>query len=249
MICWKQQPILVRHAGICLQLVESPHKIGSFWKDASARVRNLCAVSHLKAESRSARLTVRVIRCIGESGKQHDAITRKTIKLASLAGVDRVVMMSGCPGGGRYQPQWVTTGWPPEMQTILDYQWNKVMIPIGAILSPTPMVLPLQNLLRPSECLQRGYVVEITQCRGPNSENKFRPNHLMWMGADPLAAVRALGDAIYHVHARIHGSTGIAIVTASWKLKPARRWRPAPGATSPWVMVAAMTGGMLSAPI
>ena len=24
----------------------------------------------------------------------------------------------------------------------------------------------------------------------------------MWMGADPLAAARALGDAIYHVHAK-----------------------------------------------
>ncbi len=30
----------------------------------------------------------------------------------------------------------------------------------------------------------------------------FDPSHLMWMGADPLAAIRALGDAIYHVHAK-----------------------------------------------
>jgi len=28
------------------------------------------------------------------------------------------------------------------------------------------------------------------------------PSHLMWMGADPLAAARALGDAIYYVHAK-----------------------------------------------
>ena len=34
----------------------------------------------------------------GEAGKRHDAVTRKTIKLASLLGVERVVMMSGCPG-------------------------------------------------------------------------------------------------------------------------------------------------------
>ena len=28
------------------------------------------------------------------------------------------------------------------------------------------------------------------------------PSHLMWMGADPLAAIRALGSSIYHVHAK-----------------------------------------------
>ncbi len=28
------------------------------------------------------------------------------------------------------------------------------------------------------------------------------PSHLMWMGADPHVAVDALGDAIFHVHAK-----------------------------------------------
>ena len=28
------------------------------------------------------------------------------------------------------------------------------------------------------------------------------PSHLFWMGADPLAAIDALGDAIHHVHAK-----------------------------------------------
>jgi sugar phosphate isomerase/epimerase len=28
------------------------------------------------------------------------------------------------------------------------------------------------------------------------------PSHLFWMGADPLVAIDALGDAIYHVHAK-----------------------------------------------
>src|SRR6266581_5971676 len=34
----------------------------------------------------------------GEHGRRHDRVTRDTIKLASLMGVERVVMMSGCPG-------------------------------------------------------------------------------------------------------------------------------------------------------
>ena len=30
----------------------------------------------------------------------------------------------------------------------------------------------------------------------------FDPSHLMWMGADPIAAIEALGPAIFHVHAK-----------------------------------------------
>src|SRR5437899_1190179 len=66
----------------------------------------------------------------GEMGGRHREVTRKTITLASLLGVERVVMMSGCPGGpGDANANWVTTSWPPEMQAILHYQWEEVLIP------------------------------------------------------------------------------------------------------------------------
>src|SRR5436305_361566 len=63
----------------------------------------------------------------GESGRLHDAVTRKTIKLAGLMGVDRVVMMSGCPGApGDSHPNWITTEWPPEVRDVLRWQWDSV---------------------------------------------------------------------------------------------------------------------------
>src|SRR5216684_2010822 len=66
----------------------------------------------------------------GEHGRRHREVTRKTIALAGLIGVERVVMMSGCPGGpGDANANWVVTDWPPEMQTILKYQWDEVLIP------------------------------------------------------------------------------------------------------------------------
>jgi sugar phosphate isomerase/epimerase len=37
---------------------------------------------------------------------------------------------------------------------------------------------------------------------GPVVGANFDPSHLLWMDADPLAAIRELGDAIYHVHAK-----------------------------------------------
>ena len=48
----------------------------------------------------------------GEAGRRHDEMTRKTIKLASLMDVDRVVMMSGCPGApSDSHANWITTEW------------------------------------------------------------------------------------------------------------------------------------------
>jgi sugar phosphate isomerase/epimerase len=35
---------------------------------------------------------------------------------------------------------------------------------------------------------------------GPVVGANMDPSHLMWMVADPVRSVEALGDAIYHVH-------------------------------------------------
>jgi sugar phosphate isomerase/epimerase len=37
---------------------------------------------------------------------------------------------------------------------------------------------------------------------GPVVGANLDPSHLFWMGADPLAAIDALGAAVYHVHAK-----------------------------------------------
>lgn len=36
----------------------------------------------------------------------------------------------------------------------------------------------------------------------PIAGANFDPSHLMWIGADPIAAIDAPGSAIYHVHAK-----------------------------------------------
>ena len=66
----------------------------------------------------------------GDAGHRHDAVTRKTIRLARLLDVDRVVMMSGCPGApGDSHANWITTEWPPEVREILRWQWDEVLLP------------------------------------------------------------------------------------------------------------------------
>jgi sugar phosphate isomerase/epimerase len=143
----------------------------------------------------------------GELGKRHQEVTRKTIALASLLGVERVVMMSGCPGGpGDANANWVTTSWPPETQTILRYQWEEVLIPYWRELVAYCRGLDVGKLCLELHGHQNVYNVgtffRLRDAVGETVGVNFDPSHLLWMGADPLAAIASLRSAIYHVHAK-----------------------------------------------
>ena len=143
----------------------------------------------------------------GERGRRHDAVTRDTIRLAGLVGVDRVVMMSGCPGApGDSHANWITTEWPPEVREILHWQWQDVLIPYWRDLVAYARTQGVTRLCLELHGHQNVYSVATLQrlrdAVGDTVGANFDPSHLMWMGADPIAAIRALGPAIYHVHAK-----------------------------------------------
>ena len=167
----------------------------------------------------------------GEHGARHREVTRKTIRLASLLGVERVVMMSGCPGGpGDANANWVTTGWPPEMQTILRYQWEEVLIPYWRDLVAHANGLGIRKLCLELHGHQNVYSVEtfrrLRDAVGETVGVNFDPSHLLWMGADPLAAIAALDGAIYHVHAKdTRIDSAIANLTGRIEFKPSEQAR------------------------
>jgi sugar phosphate isomerase/epimerase len=144
----------------------------------------------------------------GESGARHREITTKTIRLAGLLGVPRVVMMSGLPGGGPNDEtaNWITTAWPPETATALAWQWEARILPYWTGLVAEAMGEGVERLCLELHGHQAVYNVATLQrlraAVGPVVGANFDPSHLMWMGADPIAAVRALGGAIHHVHAK-----------------------------------------------
>jgi sugar phosphate isomerase/epimerase len=143
----------------------------------------------------------------GRLGEQHRDVTSKTIRLAGLMGIGRVVMMSGCPGGpGDANANWVTTAWPPEAARVLAWQWDQVVIPYWSALVKEASDAGVPRLCLELHGQQNVYNVasfhRLRNAVGPVVGVNFDPSHLFWMGADPLAAVRALGPAIYHVHAK-----------------------------------------------
>jgi sugar phosphate isomerase/epimerase len=143
----------------------------------------------------------------GAKGEAHRAVTSKTIRLAGLLGVGRVVMMSGCPGGpGDANANWVTTAWPPEAARVLDWQWREQVIPYWTGLVSEADAAGVNRLCLELHGQQNVYNVgtlfRLREAVGPIVGANLDPSHLFWMGADPLAAVGALGSAIHHVHAK-----------------------------------------------
>lgn len=104
--------------------------------DLGAMLDSVAARRDFAAKVADHGLAVAALNCSGNplhpgpKGALHHRITLDTIRLASLMGVDRVVMMSGLPGGpGDANPNWIVTDWPPECLEIQRYQWEEKLIP------------------------------------------------------------------------------------------------------------------------
>ena len=165
------------------------------------------------AKLRDRRLEISALNCSGNplhpgpEGERQHQVTVKTLRLASLLGVERVVMMSGLPGGpGDANPNWITTDWPPECQAILRYQWDEVLIPYWRALVGVANDLGIERICLELHGHQAVYnphtLFRLRDAVGEVVGANYDPSHPMWMGADPLAAVGALGASIYYVHAK-----------------------------------------------
>jgi sugar phosphate isomerase/epimerase len=133
---------------------------------------------------------------------------RDTIRLAGELGVTTVCTMSGLPAGGPGDrlPNWVVVSWPPEVQETLNYQWNDVLFPFWyeiVELSRQNGVRQIALELCGHQCVYNVPTLMMLRSEvGPSVGANLDPSHLFWMGADPLASIAALKDAIHHVHVK-----------------------------------------------
>ena len=135
---------------------------------------------------------------------------RQACELGQAVGVDRLTLLGGLPEGaeGDRTPCWVAVPFPLENPDVLRWQWEERVLPYwekhAAVaaehgcrlcfeMHPGDVVYNPESLLR----LREGI--------GPVIGCNFDPSHLFWQGIDPLEALRSLGDAVYHVHAKDTG--------------------------------------------
>ncbi len=181
--------------------------------DLAAMLDSAATRAEFAAKVRDHGLAIAALNCSGNplhpgpQGKQHRQVTEDTIRLASLMGIDRVVMMSGLPGGpGDANPNWIITDWPPECADIQRYQWDDCIIPYWRDLVKFANNLGIGKLCLELHGHQAVYNVQtlfrLRDAVGETVGANYDPSHPMWMGADPIAAVRKLGSAIYYVHAK-----------------------------------------------
>ena len=142
-----------------------------------------------------------------EIARLNQETSRRTILLAEKLGVPVAIDFSGCPGDSETakHPNWVTCAWPPHFQEILSWQWEKVVIPYWQQRARFAAEHGVKVALE----MHPGFVVyspetllKLRAAAGPSLGCNLDPCHLFWQNIDPIAAVRILGDAIFHVHAK-----------------------------------------------
>lgn len=165
----------------------------------------------------------------GELGAKHKADTDKTIELAGLLGVRKIVMMSGLPPAapGDTVPNWITytVSWPATLKDHLDYQWNEVAVPYwrGLVAKAEEYGVERFALENFSSMLvwNPETLFRLRSAAGPMVGLNLDPSHLVWMGADPIASARALGPAIHHVHGKdVRLERGLVDVNGLLETKP-----------------------------
>lgn len=101
---------------------------------------------------------------------------------------------------------WITTSWPPETTQMLEHQWNDIALPYWADFAEFARAQGITKLAVEMHANQLVYNVpsalRLRDAIGDIVGVNFDPSHLFWMGADPLAAIAELGNAIQHVHAK-----------------------------------------------
>jgi len=141
------------------------------------------------------------------TAKAHHRVFEQTVALASKLGVETVVTFSGCPGSDpkATTPNWIVAPWPPEFSTALEWQWRERVLPYwkqtAAFCRKSGVRVAIE--MHPNFIVYNPETMSRLRSVAPGVIGcNFDPSHLFWQGADPVAAIRAIGDGIFHVHAK-----------------------------------------------
>ena len=140
-------------------------------------------------------------------GDKHAEDVRRSIRAAAALGQNRVVTMSGLPGGepGTLHPNWIVNAWNSAALDVLDYQWEvaaKFWSEIDQFAGDHGVKVALelhpQNIVFNARDIRK--LVKLTGATNIGVE--MDASHLFWQQADPVAVVRELGSLIFHAAAK-----------------------------------------------
>ncbi|WP_284989654.1 sugar phosphate isomerase/epimerase [Arthrobacter sp. efr-133-TYG-120] len=142
-----------------------------------------------------------------EIGEKHAEDIRRTIRLAERLGQNRVVTMSGLPGGepGATTVNWVVNAWNSAALDVLDYQWDvaaKFWRETDRLAADHGVKVALelhpQNIVFNTADVHK--LIELTGATHVGVE--LDASHLFWQQMDPVAVVRELGPLVFQAAAK-----------------------------------------------
>ncbi|MFK4295611.1 sugar phosphate isomerase/epimerase [Arthrobacter sp. GAS37] len=142
-----------------------------------------------------------------EIGEKHAEDIRRSIRLAERLGQNRVVTMSGLPGGepGATVTNWIVNAWNSAALDVLDYQWDvaaKFWRETDRLAADhgVKMALELhpQNIAFNTADVHK--LIELTGATHVGVE--LDASHLFWQQMDPVAVVRELGPLVFQAAAK-----------------------------------------------
>jgi sugar phosphate isomerase/epimerase len=140
---------------------------------------------------------------------EHDAALRDALRLASALGCDRVVAMSGCPGGpgDAAWPVFAGGAWLPDMEGLWEWQWEHAIAPYWRDLAAfaareAPAVRICLELHPGTSIYNAESFAVLAREAGEQVMVNLDPSHFWWQGIDPIATIEALDGAIGFAHGK-----------------------------------------------
>lgn len=153
-------------------------------------------------------------------GDVHGGDVKRSIRLANRLGQNRVVTMSGSPGGepGAKYPNWIVNAWNSAHLDVLEYQWgvaSKYWSEVDKLAQDNDVKVALE--LHPQNVVfnPSSFRELIERAKTKNIGVELDASHLFWQHMDPVAVVKNLGSHVVHAaakdvrineHAKIEGA-------------------------------------------
>lgn len=176
---------------------------------------NVAEIQKIKDILKKYNMDICAISCHGNAVHPNKEIAQtfhddfiNAVLLAEKLGVETIITFSGCPGDSENSkhPNWVTCPWPEDFLSVLEYQWNDVLIPYWKKTTEFCKEHGIKKIafeMHPGFCVYNPEtLLRLRAAVGDMIGANFDPSHLTWQGIPRAEAIRALCGAIYHFHAK-----------------------------------------------